>query len=173
MDNEIDNDMGSDEMGSDHSIEMVADQGDENESEHGGAEEEFSDHDDDNIVDEEHIIDELEVNMEGVIDFDSFDSDIGDDSDSERRVALRKLKKEGKQNAAQSRIANYFLLERSFPTRMRLRRELSHILWKQGETSDLVESSDANQSYIRSNAKTVTVGVKRPDYPCVQSTWVD
>nr|GEX27999.1 hypothetical protein [Tanacetum cinerariifolium] len=28
-------------------------------SEHGGAEEEFSDHDDDNIVDEEHIIDEL------------------------------------------------------------------------------------------------------------------
>nr|GEV81069.1 hypothetical protein [Tanacetum cinerariifolium] len=134
-DNEIDNDMCSDEIGSYHSIEMVADQGDDMGSEHGGAEEEFSDHDDDNIVDAEHIIDELEVNMEGfrfsanddlvldtlhpevnviendleVIDFDSFDSDIGDDFDSERRAALRKLKKEGK-NAAQSRIENYFFV---------------------------------------------------------------
>nr|GFD40397.1 zinc finger, SWIM-type [Tanacetum cinerariifolium] len=34
-------------------------------SEHGGAEEEFSDHDDDNIEDEEHITDELKVNMKG------------------------------------------------------------------------------------------------------------
>ncbi|GJT51519.1 mutator type transposase [Tanacetum coccineum] len=143
-DNEIDRDQGSDEIGSYHSIEMVADQGsDEMGSEHGGDEEEFSDHDDDNIVDEEHIIDELEVNMEGfrfsvdddlvletlhpevnvtendleVLDFDSFDSDIGDDSDSERRAALRKLKKEGKQNAAKSRITNYFFVGQEFPNK--------------------------------------------------------
>nr|GEV36150.1 hypothetical protein [Tanacetum cinerariifolium] len=64
-DNDIDNEMGSDEMGSDHSIEMVVDQGDEKGSEYDGAEEEFSDHDDDNIVDEEHIINELEVYLEG------------------------------------------------------------------------------------------------------------
>nr|GEY92025.1 hypothetical protein [Tanacetum cinerariifolium] len=64
-DNEIDNEMCSDEMGSDHSIEMVVDQGDEKGSEYGGVEEEFNDHDDDNIVDEEHIIDELEVYLEG------------------------------------------------------------------------------------------------------------
>nr|GEV01553.1 hypothetical protein [Tanacetum cinerariifolium] len=57
---EQDYDMGSNGMGSDHSIEMVADQGDENGSKHGGAKEEFSDHDDDNIVDEKHIINDLE-----------------------------------------------------------------------------------------------------------------
>lgn len=44
---------------------MVADKGDELVNEHGGDEEEFSQHEEDNIVDEEHIIDELEVNMEG------------------------------------------------------------------------------------------------------------
>ncbi|GJR48066.1 hypothetical protein Tco_1316169 [Tanacetum coccineum] len=173
-DNEIDNDMGSDEIGSYHSIEMVADQGDDMGSEHGGAEEEFSDHDDDNIVDEEHIIDELEVNMEGfrfsidddlvvdtfhpevnvtendleVIYFDSFDSDIGDDSDSERRAALRKLKKEGKQNSSQSRIANYFFVGQEFLNKEEAKKRIK---------SDPVESSNANQGYTRSNAKTVTV----------------
>nr|GEV77066.1 O-fucosyltransferase family protein [Tanacetum cinerariifolium] len=172
-DNEIDNDMVSDEIGSYHSIEIVADQGDDMGSEHGGDEEEFRYHDDDNIVDEEHIIDELEVNMEGfrfsvdddlvvdtfhpevnvtkndleVIDFDSFDSDIGDDSDSERRVALRKSKKEGKQNVAQSRIANYFYVRQEFPNKEEAKKIIK---------SDLDESSDANQGYTRSNAKTVT-----------------
>nr|GEX54873.1 uncharacterized mitochondrial protein AtMg00810-like [Tanacetum cinerariifolium] len=141
-DNEIDTDMSCDEIRSYHSIEMVADMGDAIESEHSGAEEELSDHDDDNIVDEEHIIDELEVNMEGfkfsvdddlvldtlhlevnvtendlkVIDFDFFNSDIGDDSDSKRRAALRKLKKEGK-NVAHSRIENYFFVGQEFPNK--------------------------------------------------------
>ncbi|GKB23655.1 mutator type transposase [Tanacetum coccineum] len=71
------------------------------------------------IVDEEHVIDEVEVNMEGftfsveeqgadqnvtpnvdltdealeVLDFDSFDSDVGDDTASIRRRQLRKLRK--------------------------------------------------------------------------------
>nr|GEU69657.1 putative reverse transcriptase domain-containing protein [Tanacetum cinerariifolium] len=75
------------------------------------------------IVDEEHVIDEVEVNMEGftfsveeqgtdqsvtpnvdltnealeVLDFDSFDSDAGDDTTSIRRRQLRKLRKIGGQ----------------------------------------------------------------------------
>nr|GFA22721.1 transposase, mutator type [Tanacetum cinerariifolium] len=141
-DNEIDTDMSCDEIRSYHSIEMVVDLGDDIVSEHSGAEEELSDHDDDNIVDKEHIIDELEVNMEGfrfsvdddlvldtlhlevnvtendleVIDFDFFDSDIGDDSNSEKRAALRKLKKEGK-NVAHRRIESYFFVGQEFPNK--------------------------------------------------------
>ncbi|GKB35945.1 mutator type transposase, partial [Tanacetum coccineum] len=171
-DNEINNDMGSDEMGNDHSIEMVADQGDEMGSEHGGVEEEFSDHADDNIVDKEHIIDELEVNMEGFrytvddhlvletlhpevnviendlefIYFDSFDSDIGDDSNSEWRAALRKLKKEEKQNSSQSRIANYFFVRQEFLNKEEAKKRIK---------SDPVESSNANQGYTRLNEKKV------------------
>nr|GEW16870.1 putative reverse transcriptase domain-containing protein [Tanacetum cinerariifolium] len=75
------------------------------------------------IVDEEHIIDEVEVNLEGftfsvkeqgadqnvtpnvdltdealeVLDFDSFDSDVGDDTASIKRRQLRKLRKTGGQ----------------------------------------------------------------------------
>ncbi|GKF28648.1 mutator type transposase, partial [Tanacetum coccineum] len=75
------------------------------------------------IVDEEHVIDEVEVNMEGftfsveeqgtdqnvtpnvdltdealeVLDFDSFYSDVGDDTISIRRRQLRKLRKTGGQ----------------------------------------------------------------------------
>ncbi|GJS46048.1 hypothetical protein Tco_0596169 [Tanacetum coccineum] len=167
-DNEINNDMGSDEMGNDHSIEMVADQGDEMGSEHGGVEEEFSDHADDNIVDEEHIIDELEVNMEGfrftvdddlvletlhpevnviendleVIYFDSFDSDIGDDSDSERRAALRKLKKEGKQNAAKSRITNYFFVGQEFPNKEEAKKRINGESQKGITSKEIVLASD-------------------------------
>nr|GEX53038.1 hypothetical protein [Tanacetum cinerariifolium] len=73
------------------------------------------------IIDEEHVIDEVEVNVEGftfsveeqgadqnvtpnvdltdealeVLDFDSFDSDVGDDTASIRRRQLRKLRKTG------------------------------------------------------------------------------
>ncbi|GKA51151.1 transposase, MuDR [Tanacetum coccineum] len=76
------------------------------------------------IVDEEHVIDEVEVNMEGftfsvqeqgaeqtvtpnvdltdealeVLDFDSFDSDVGDDTASITRRSLRKLRKTGGQS---------------------------------------------------------------------------
>nr|GEZ42787.1 zinc finger, SWIM-type [Tanacetum cinerariifolium] len=73
------------------------------------------------IVDEEHVVNEVEVNMEGfsfsvqeqgadqtltpnvdltdealeVLDFDSFDSDVGDDTESIKRRKLRKLRKTG------------------------------------------------------------------------------
>ncbi|GJV15022.1 transposase, MuDR [Tanacetum coccineum] len=76
------------------------------------------------IVNEEHVVDEVEVNMESfnfsvqeqgadqtvtpnvdltdealeVLDFDSFDSDVGDDIESIRRRKLRKLRKTGGQS---------------------------------------------------------------------------
>ncbi|GJR78020.1 hypothetical protein Tco_0090385 [Tanacetum coccineum] len=112
------------EQGSDHGNEMGGDQGNETGSDQdnkmGSDEVEVSDHDDVNIKDEGHIIDEVEVNVKGfrfsveedvvheplhpkvnvkengleILDFDSFDSDVGDDSNSARRAALRNLKKE-------------------------------------------------------------------------------
>nr|GEY60979.1 transposase, mutator type [Tanacetum cinerariifolium] len=96
------------------------------------------------LVDEEHIINEVEVNMEGfrfsvdkdgvtktsneplhlevnvtkndleVLDFDSFDSAISDDSNSARKLAFRKLKIQGKQAATQSSIKNYFFIRHEF-----------------------------------------------------------
>ncbi|GKB16059.1 hypothetical protein Tco_0849982 [Tanacetum coccineum] len=91
-------------------------------SDQGSDEVEVSDHDEVNIIDEGHIIDEVEVNVKGfrfsveedvvheplhpkvnvkengleILDFDSIDSDVSDDSNSARRAALRNLKKEGK-----------------------------------------------------------------------------
>ncbi|GJW42155.1 RNA-directed DNA polymerase, eukaryota [Tanacetum coccineum] len=79
------------------------------------------------IVDEEHVIDDVEVNMEGftfsvqeqgaeqtvtpnvdltdealeVLDFDSFDNDVGDDTVSITRRSLRKLRKTGGQSCGQ------------------------------------------------------------------------
>ncbi|GJV92484.1 RNA-directed DNA polymerase, eukaryota [Tanacetum coccineum] len=76
------------------------------------------------IVDEKHVVDEVEVNMEGfsfsvqeqgddqtvtpnvdltdealeVLDFDSFDSDVGDDTEIIMRRKLRKLRKTGGQS---------------------------------------------------------------------------
>ncbi|GJV54776.1 hypothetical protein Tco_1455781 [Tanacetum coccineum] len=92
------------------------------------------------IVDEEHMIDEVEVNMEGftfcvleqgadaivtpnvdltdealeVLDFDSFDSDVGDDTASIRRRDLRKLRKTGGQSCG---IVNTLFVGQEFPNK--------------------------------------------------------
>nr|GEU89048.1 hypothetical protein [Tanacetum cinerariifolium] len=54
------------------------------------------------ILDDEHVVDKVEVNMEDealeVLDFDSFDSDVGDDTKSIKRRKLRKLRKTGGQS---------------------------------------------------------------------------
>ncbi|GKF38414.1 hypothetical protein Tco_0118475, partial [Tanacetum coccineum] len=91
----------------------------ENEQDSSEDEQGRGDDREDFIIDEEHVIDEVEVNMEGftfivweqgvdptitpnvdltdealeVLDFDSFDSDLGDDTASIRRRNLRKLRK--------------------------------------------------------------------------------
>ncbi|GJV79295.1 hypothetical protein Tco_1515165, partial [Tanacetum coccineum] len=92
------------------------------------------------IVDEEHVIDEVEVNMEGfsfsveeqgadpgvtpnvdltdealeVLDFDSFDSDVGDDTTSIRRRNLKKLRKTGGQSCG---IVNTLFVRQEFPNK--------------------------------------------------------
>lgn len=93
------------------------------------------------IIDEEHIVDEVEVNMTGfrltvdgvesnaeplhpevnlteddidVFDFDSYGSDVGSDSDTGRKSELRKLKKQGKAAAHESRIVNFFYVGQEF-----------------------------------------------------------
>nr|GEW41963.1 retrovirus-related Pol polyprotein [Tanacetum cinerariifolium] len=64
------------------------------------------------IMDEEHVVDEVEVNMKDealeVLDFDSFDSDIGDDTESIRRRKLRKLRKTGGQSCVQEHMQKQF-----------------------------------------------------------------
>nr|GEX57497.1 putative RNA-directed DNA polymerase, eukaryota, reverse transcriptase zinc-binding domain protein [Tanacetum cinerariifolium] len=104
-------------------------------------EEDEGDEDDehiDDIVDEEHIVDELEVKMNGfkftvegenedpmqpklnmneidleVLDFDSFESDIDDKEEGFRRKGLRKLRKE----AANSTSTTNFYVRKEFPNR--------------------------------------------------------
>ncbi|GKA36673.1 hypothetical protein Tco_0723238 [Tanacetum coccineum] len=92
------------------------------------------------VVDEEHVIDEVEVNMEGfcfsveeqgadpdvtpnvdltdealeLLDFNSFDSDVGDDTASIRRSNLRKLKKIGGQSCG---IVNTLFVRQEFPNK--------------------------------------------------------
>ncbi|GJW76436.1 retrovirus-related pol polyprotein from transposon TNT 1-94 [Tanacetum coccineum] len=92
------------------------------------------------IVDEEHVIDEVEVNMKGfsfsveeqgadpgvtpnvdltdealeVLDFDSFDSDVGGDTASIRRRNLRKLRKTGGQSCG---IVNTLFVGQEFPNK--------------------------------------------------------
>ena len=90
------------------------------------------------IVDEEHIVEEVDVKMNGfrfevedeaeetmhpklnltendleVIDFDSFESDVEVDDESERRKGLRKLKKE----AAKTYSKNSFFIGKEFANR--------------------------------------------------------
>ncbi|GJW72986.1 5'-nucleotidase domain-containing protein 4 [Tanacetum coccineum] len=69
----------------------------------------------DDIVNEEHIVDELEVEVDDleVLDFDSFKSDIDDDKDGSRRKGLRKLRKE----AGNSTSTTSFYVEKEFPNR--------------------------------------------------------
>ncbi|GJR99326.1 putative reverse transcriptase domain-containing protein [Tanacetum coccineum] len=92
------------------------------------------------IVDEEHVTDEVEVNMEGftfsvqeqgveqtvtpnvdltdealeVLDFDSFDSNVGDDTVSITRRGLRKLRKTGGQSTG---IVNTLFVGQEFPNK--------------------------------------------------------
>ncbi|GKA57321.1 hypothetical protein Tco_0756509, partial [Tanacetum coccineum] len=97
------------------------------------------------LVDEEHIIDQLDVNMEDfrfivqsedegdvdplrlqlnlneddleVIDYDSFESDVGDDDvNNDRRKVLRELKRKGKA-AGDGNIVNFFYVGQEFPNR--------------------------------------------------------
>ncbi|GJW41366.1 mutator type transposase, partial [Tanacetum coccineum] len=96
----------------------------ENEQDHVDNEEGRCNVREDFIVDEEHVVDEVEVHMKGfsfsvqeqgddqtvtpnvdlthkaleVLDFYSFDSDVGDDTESIRRRKLRKLRKTGGQS---------------------------------------------------------------------------
>ncbi|GKD58476.1 hypothetical protein Tco_1295985, partial [Tanacetum coccineum] len=78
----------------------------EDEQDHIDDEEGIGNVREDFIMDEEHVVDEVEVNMEGfsfsfknkVLDFDSFDSDVEDDTKSIRRRKLRKLIKTGGQS---------------------------------------------------------------------------
>ncbi|GJX94638.1 hypothetical protein Tco_0349224 [Tanacetum coccineum] len=117
--------------------------GDEHGNENGNDEGDVDDAEE--LVDEEHIIDQLDVNMEGfrftvqsedegdidplrpvvnlneddleVIDYDSFESDVGDDDvNSDRRKALRELKRKGKANG-DGNIVNFFYVGQEFPNR--------------------------------------------------------
>ena len=130
----------NEQVNDDLDADMYDDYGDEEHDSDGhdrdGAEE---------IVDEEHIIDELDVSMEGfrftvetenerendpmrphlnineddlqVINYDSFDSDIDDDDiESGRKVALRKLKKKGASSGDGS-IVNKLWIGREFANR--------------------------------------------------------
>ncbi|GJV38727.1 transposase, MuDR [Tanacetum coccineum] len=61
------------------------------------------------IVDKEHVIDEVEVNI--FLDFDSFYSDVGDDTASIKKRNLRKLRKTGDQSCA---IVNTIFMGQEF-----------------------------------------------------------
>nr|GEU87519.1 hypothetical protein [Tanacetum cinerariifolium] len=112
-----DDEQDSDEKNNQDSDEKNEQDSSEDEQGRGNDREDF-------IVDEEHVIDEVEVNMEGftfsveeqgadltvtpnvdltdealeVLDFDSFDSYVGDDTASIRRGNLRKLRKSDSQS---------------------------------------------------------------------------
>ncbi|GJT27116.1 hypothetical protein Tco_0907391 [Tanacetum coccineum] len=104
----------------------------------GQSEGDDEDEDVEDIVDEEHIVDEVEVNMNGfnfefegefvepmqpklnvteidleVLDFDSFESDVYDDKESARRKGLRKLKRQ----AGNSTLKNSVFVGKEFPNR--------------------------------------------------------
>ncbi|GKE20052.1 putative reverse transcriptase domain-containing protein [Tanacetum coccineum] len=92
------------------------------------------------IVDDEHVVDEVEVNMKGftfsvqeqgpeqtvipnvdltnealeVLGFDSFDSDVGDDTASITRRSVRKLRKSGGQSTG---IVNTLFVGQEFPNK--------------------------------------------------------
>nr|GEY13464.1 EF-hand domain pair, mitogen-activated protein (MAP) kinase [Tanacetum cinerariifolium] len=79
--------------------------------------EELVDDDAEELVDEEHIIDQLDVNMKEIIDYDSFESDAGDDNiNSDRRKVLKELKRNGKA-AGDGNIVNFFFVSQEFPNR--------------------------------------------------------
>ena len=134
------NEQGDEQVNDDLDADMYDDYGDEEHDSDGhdrdGAEE---------IVDEEHIIDELDVSMEGfrftvetenerendpmrphlnineddlqVINYDSFDSDIEDDDiEGGRKAALRKLKKKGNSSGDGS-IFNKLFVGKQFGNR--------------------------------------------------------
>nr|GEV49471.1 hypothetical protein [Tanacetum cinerariifolium] len=136
------NDVGADEGNYDEAEnkdigdgeDYEADNGSEREEDEGDEEDEHID----DIVDKEHIVDELEVEMDGfkfvvegenedpmqlklnmnetdleVLDFDSFESDIDDDKKGSRRKGLRKLRKE----AADSTSTTSFYGGKEFPNR--------------------------------------------------------
>nr|GEX65863.1 zinc finger, SWIM-type [Tanacetum cinerariifolium] len=65
-----------------------------------------------------------------VLDINSFDSDIRDDSNSARRVALRELKKQGKKDVAQSRIVNYFFIGQEFPNTKEAKKRIKVVVDK-------------------------------------------
>ncbi|GJU20499.1 mutator type transposase [Tanacetum coccineum] len=124
----------------DENVNADDEQDSDEENEHDSSEDEQGRGDDkeDFIVDEEHVIDEVEVNMEGftfsveeqgddltvtpnvdltdealeVLDFDSFDSDVGDDTASIRRRNLRNLRKTGGQSCG---IVNTLFVGQEFP----------------------------------------------------------
>ncbi|GJV08663.1 hypothetical protein Tco_1346319 [Tanacetum coccineum] len=122
---------GAEGLGDEHGNEKGNDKGDVDDAEE--------------LVDEEHIIDQLDVNMEGfrftvqsedegdvdplrpvvnlneddleVIDYDSFESDVGDDDvNSDKRKVLRELKRKGKANG-DGNIVNFFYVGQEFPNR--------------------------------------------------------
>ncbi|GJT22930.1 hypothetical protein Tco_0892867, partial [Tanacetum coccineum] len=119
---------GAEGLGDEHGNEKGNDEGDVDDAEE--------------LVDEEHIIDQLDVNMEGfrftvqsgdvdplrpvvnlneddleVIDYDSFKSDVGDDDvNTDRRKVLRELKRKGKANG-DGNIVNFFYVGQEFPNR--------------------------------------------------------
>ncbi|GKF20398.1 hypothetical protein Tco_0069036, partial [Tanacetum coccineum] len=114
----------------------------DDEYEHGVVEDEevIGNDREDFIMDEEHVVDEVEVNMEGftfsvqeqgpeqtitpnidltdealeVLDFDSFDSYVGDDTVSIIRRSVRKLRKSGGQSTG---IVNTLFMEQEFPNK--------------------------------------------------------
>lgn len=111
--------------------------------------------DEDKTVDQEHIVDEVEVNMHGfrfevevesvetmqpklnmtendleVIDFDSFESDVEADDESERRKGLRKLRKE----AAKTTLKNSFFVGKEFANRDVAKEMVRAHAGRQGET---------------------------------------
>ncbi|GKF69247.1 hypothetical protein Tco_0202304, partial [Tanacetum coccineum] len=122
---------GTEGLGDEHSNEKSNDEGDVDDAKE--------------LIDEEHIIDQLDMHMEGfrfavqsedegdvdplrlvvnlneddleVIDYDSFESDVGDDDvNSDRRKVLRELKRKGKANG-DGNIVNFFYVGQEFPNR--------------------------------------------------------
>nr|GEX55366.1 transposase, mutator type [Tanacetum cinerariifolium] len=112
------------------------------------------------IVDEEHVVDEVEVNMEGfsfsvqeqgadqtvtpnvdltdealeVLDFDSFDSDVGVDTESIRRRKFRKLRKTGGQSCG---IVNTLFVGQEFANNELAKAKVKLMQLKQEEKLEL------------------------------------
>nr|GEV71900.1 hypothetical protein [Tanacetum cinerariifolium] len=130
---------GAEGLGDEHGNEKGNDEGD-------------VDHEEE-LVDKEHIIDQLDVNTEGfrftvqsedegdvdplrqvvnlneddleVIDYDSFESDVGDeDVNNDRRKVLRELKRKGKANG-DGNIMNFFYVGQEFPNREEVKNRIS------------------------------------------------